>query len=160
MLNNSFTCSNGHTFEANAKLRARCPECGLLARRFGKAEPKQEPVVTKPKEVVHSVKPKVHKATLLRAGRPRLPKPVIEKEPIVPKRKVVARKSPSKAVVKPATKLTPGRASAGLVKVHKVKRIATPTVNRRPKRTAIARHITTNRKESFLDRVMTRFGPG
>jgi len=28
-----FTCPNGHKFSAIAKLRARCPECGITARR-------------------------------------------------------------------------------------------------------------------------------
>lgn len=35
-ISNSFTCPSGHTFNAVAKLRARCPDCGLMARReFG-----------------------------------------------------------------------------------------------------------------------------
>ena len=29
----SFKCPNGHTFDAIAKLRARCPQCGITARR-------------------------------------------------------------------------------------------------------------------------------
>lgn len=32
-ISNSFTCPSGHTFNAVAKLRARCPDCGLMARR-------------------------------------------------------------------------------------------------------------------------------
>ena len=32
-LTSSFTCPNGHTFTAIAKLRARCPTCGATTRR-------------------------------------------------------------------------------------------------------------------------------
>lgn len=33
---NTFNCANGHSFDAVAKLRARCPECGVMTRRaFG-----------------------------------------------------------------------------------------------------------------------------
>lgn len=32
-ITNDFTCPTGHKFSAVAKLRARCPDCGLMARR-------------------------------------------------------------------------------------------------------------------------------
>ena len=130
ILNNAFTCSNGHSFEANAKIRARCPECGVTARRDFKAikptvdpEPKMEP-----KPVV-KLEPKVSvkKPILLQQGRPR----------VMPAKKTVVKKP----TVKP--KLLPGKSvSSGLVKTHRISARGTiPTITKRPIKTAPARSI-------------------
>jgi hypothetical protein len=45
---NEFTCPNKHPFKAVAKLRARCPNCGLMARRnFNSPVPAPTKITTK-----------------------------------------------------------------------------------------------------------------
>ncbi len=156
ILTTPFTCSNGHSFTANAKLRARCPECGVLAK---KSFTPTVPTVLKTKEPKPTdVKPTVRKTPLLvREGRPRLvpklkkaiTKPVTKKAPVALKRPIV--KKPVKAL---------GKTVSGIVKIQRVTRVATPQVTGRPKRTAIARHIRVPKKESFMDSITRRFGPG
>jgi hypothetical protein len=129
----SFTCPNKHSFEANAKLRARCPECGVLARRDftpkTEPDPKLEPIKqTEPK------KPILKKPVLLRQGRPRMP----VKRMIKPH----ATQTKTKATVKSKPRPTVTKVAAGLVTTHTVKaRGVRPTIKRRPVKTAIARGI-------------------
>jgi len=157
ILDNSFTCANGHTFTANAKIRARCPTCGDLARfDFKKVSAKVVDPADPPKEPT---------AVLLRAGRPRVmpKKTVAKKAPAkkslkVPKKKIVAapvknRKPNPKVVGKVAAT---GKAAAGIVKVRRVTGKIQPRITRAPKRTAIARHI--EGPKSYLDSMMERFG--
>lgn len=47
---NDFTCPNGHPFKAIAKLRARCPECGVMARRSFGGSKSETPEAPKPPE--------------------------------------------------------------------------------------------------------------
>jgi len=151
ILNNQFTCSNGHSFEANAKIRARCPECGVTARRkFETALPK--PPEIKP-EPTHKA-PTVLKPILLKQGRPR----------VMPARKTTASRKPA---VKPSRK-TPvvsaikGKVAGGLVKS---KRITTkgvmPTIRQRPIKTAPARTIkgegSPRSSKRFADEVFEKF---
>lgn len=123
LMETPFHCSNGHSFTANAKLRTRCPECGVSTKRsFEKIIDKViEP--TKPDPVVET-KPKTG-PVLVRQGRPRMP----------------AKKAaePRKPVSKPiGAKVL----SAGLVKSHTIKRRGVmPTIKKRPVKTAIARGI-------------------
>src|ERR1035437_6269712 len=100
IMENTCHCSNGHTFEANAKLRRRCPECGVSTKRSFDVKPLVEKV-----EAVLEAKPKpveVTKVTpgpvLIRQGRPRMAA-----------KKPVAAKKPS---------LIGAKVSAGLVKSH------------------------------------------
>lgn len=96
-LSTPFTCPNGHSFTANAKLRARCPECGTMARKsFGsikdpKPEPHEEPETdpqeNPPKEPVKESKPQIK---VLRQGRTREKKAPVRMAR--PKEKPVARK--------------------------------------------------------------------
>ena len=121
LMETPFHCSNGHSFTANAKLRTRCPECGVSTKRsFEKVIEKViEPI--KPDPVVET-KPKTG-PVLVRQGRPRMP----------------AKKAaePRKPVSKPI-----GAVSAGLVKSHTIKRRGVmPTIKKRPVKTAIARGI-------------------
>jgi len=131
MLDNPFTCANGHSFRANAKLRARCPQCGLMTKRDFKAvEP--EPEATKPEAVKTEptkpeAKPVAKKPVLLKQGRPRA---MPRKPPVV-----------SKRTAKPPA-LVGGKVASGLVKSHKVKRPGTmPTIKGRPIKTAPARSV-------------------
>ena len=161
ILDNSFTCTNGHSFTANAKVRARCPQCGALTRRdftvFTPKEPKEPKTTEARKEPL-----------LVREGRPRIvsPKgptkgvPRSTDKQVTLKKSVTTKKATTRKPVKSLAKPL-GKTASGIVKVS---RIATkgqsPQVTRKPKRTAIARHIRVPQKESFMDSVVRRFGPG
>ena len=160
ILETPFTCPNGHSFTANAKLRATCPDCGAMARKSftPKTEKKPEPVIAK-KDVTQGRK--TGTAVLLRRGRPRMAlKP--KEEPVVPKRSVASKTKTTRKVIASSkakvTKSTGPRVAAGIVKTHRLKGTVTPRVNRPPKRTAIARHIA--QPTSFFDSVIQRYGPG
>lgn len=123
---NRFKCSNGHSFEANAKLRTRCPECGVSTKRsFEKPVVEDKVNVTEKPEVTLVEKPITKSGpVLVRQGRPRMPV----------KKPVSTPKKPSR--------LIGSKVSAGLVKSHTIKkRGVTPTVTKRPIKTAIARGI-------------------
>src|ERR1035437_6262005 len=72
IMENTFHCSNGHTFTANAKLRTRCPECGVSTKRAFDAKP----LVEKVDAVLESKPVEKTKVTLgpvlVRQGRPRM----------------------------------------------------------------------------------------
>ncbi len=159
MFDNEFACPKGHKFRANAKLRARCPEHGLLARRGF-----EERTITEPEPVVtdgeSTETPEPKKPVLLRQGRPRLmvkkastpvPKKAVKN---VAKAVTAKKKASARSVTKPT-----GKVSAGIVKTHRIVGRVTPSVSRKPKRTAIARHIKLPSQRSFTDSVMERFGP-
>lgn len=152
IFDNEFTCPNGHTFKANAKLRTRCPECGSVAK-MDFTKPKEEPKEPKVEPKEPETKPKEtesKKPVLVRQGRPR----IMPKSP-EPKAKNTMKK-PSVKVKKPSV----GKTVSGLVKTKRISVAgSTPTVRKPPKRTAIARHISTPGKESFLDSVVRRYGP-
>lgn len=159
VLDNAFKCRNGHSFNANAKIRARCPECGELTKRSFTVDPPKLVDDTKPKE---KHEPLVRKAPLLvREGRPRL----VPTKPAASKtitKKAPAKKAPvakKRAIVKTPVKAL-GKTVSGIVKTHKITRVATPKVTGKPKRTAVARHVRVPQKESLIDSVMRRFGPG
>lgn len=145
-----FTCSNGHNFVANAKLRTKCPECGVMVRRtFQKDDTPQSsetPVI-----VSADPKPKLSGPVLVRQGKS-MPKTVAKTTKTIAKPKV----NP-KASLKAPTKI-----AAGLVKTSKVSKGVTPVVKRRPQRSAVSK-ISANaggqqvRKSYFRD-VMERFG--
>ena len=150
ILDTSFTCPNGHPFKANAKVRARCPQCGALAKRNFSDTPPSDLKPDDPPSDDNEPKLKNKKPILVRQGRPRS----------MPPKPVAKNKSPEKKITikKPVKSL--GRTASGIVKTHRVTKIQTPKVTRPPKRTAIARHIQTPRKESVIDSVMRRYGPG
>ena len=146
LLENTFRCTNGHDFKANAKIRARCPECGASTKRnFDKLvekatakleEPKKDPIVTPAKKKAGPV--------LIRQGRPRV---------------MVAKKSPVKTKPKGTTII--GSHSAGLVKSHTITRHGTrPQVTGRPPKTAIARGIKAGKEvvAPYWHSVADRFG--
>jgi len=154
ILNNAFTCSNGHSFEANAKLRARCPECGVTARRDFKAtivpkviEPKVEPK-TEPKT---EPKVAVKRPILLQQGRPRE----------MPVKKTAAKKPTiKKPHVKPSL-ISSSKASSGLVKTKRITtRGAMPTITKRPSKTAPARGIKEHgsRTQPYWHEVVQKYG--
>lgn len=137
-LDTEFHCSNGHTFRANAKLRARCPECGVGTKRgFDKVvaavvdkpeEPKVEPKV-EPKKVIAG-------PVLIRQGRPRMPA-----------KKAAAHAAPPKKL--PAKRTILGsKASGGLVSRHRVTKVGIrPRVTGKPPKTAAARGIAAGNRE-------------
>ena len=124
---NQFHCQNGHSFEANAKLRTRCPECGVSTKRSFE---KVIAAVVKPPDLtpepVKEPEPKVKTGpVLIRQGRTRM---AVKKPPV----KSVAKKRPIGAKV----------LAAGLVKSHTIKTRGTmPTIKRHPVKTAVARGI-------------------
>lgn len=130
---NTFHCSNGHTFEANAKLRTRCPECGVSTKRAFDVKP----VIDK---VVEAVKPE-----------PEQPKPApITK--VTPGPVLVRQGRPRMAVKKPTPPKKPSiigaKVAGGLVKSHTIKTRGTmPTIKKRPVKTAIARGIQTGHEQ-------------
>lgn len=153
MLDNTFTCSNGHTFNANAKLRARCPECGVTARRkFDDAKP-TVPVEPKVEPVVAKTEPTVKRPVLLKQGRPR----VMPKRATTPKKPPVVSKRPTTVI--PRKTVT---ASAGLVRSTKIKSRGTmPTIKARPPKTAPARTIQGGqqpRQPRYWEKVAEKYG--
>lgn len=156
VLDNSFTCSNGHTFSANAKIRARCPECGVTAKRDFKAlipAPKIDPPTPEIKKVEAKTEPivVVKKPVLLKQGRPRI-MPRNTKPPVV-----------SKRPVKPS--LVGGKVAGGLVKSKRVKTPGTmPTIRARPIKTAPARgvkeHGASRSSKPFWHEVAEKYGIG
>lgn len=135
VLSNEFTCPNNHKFVANAKLRARCPECGQMARRpFGErkvvktsdSEPgvkeRLESTRTKPdkepeEQETESDEPSPKKQVkVLRAGRTREQKVVVHHM--------------AKPKLKSSLKI---KSANGLIKHKKVIRRAIPSVNLKPR---------------------------
>lgn len=164
ILMNQFKCSNGHTFEANAKLRTRCPSCGVMTKRsFGVLPevPKEAPPEEPKSEPKHTIKHPV----LIRQGRPRMPHKkvvaAIKEEPKAMSKKATKPKVMPKKATKPKGRtLLNSRVSAGIVKTHTVKaRGVMPTIKRHPVKTAIARSIKIHdQKPSFQDEVIRKFG--
>lgn len=137
ILDNGFTCPNGHSFRANAKLRTRCSECGTLARRdFAKVED-EKPKPEEEKNVEAKKEPKEQKKpVLLRQGRPRMPKNVAKGTTI------------------------PKKVSGGLVKRHRVVGKAAPGITKLPRKTNRARITETARggDKPYWKQVAERYG--
>jgi len=119
-LSTDFTCPNGHEFKANAKLRARCPECGQMARRFGgtkrteeppKVDPPETPEVTPPVKTESEPPPVKQQPKIIRRGRTREPK----------------------VVTKAARKTVVNKNAGGIVKHKKVTSKAIPNVTGKPR---------------------------
>lgn len=160
-ITNTFTCPKGHTFDAVAKIRARCPECGAMVRRnFSTEAPKPNPDGQEPKHEP-AIKPVQHKGTVvIRQGRP------------MPARKVTKPAHTSKAKVTPKPKThvtTPTRAvvaekprvvSSGVVQMRKAKAGVTPTIKRTPRKSSVSRvaHEIGGRNKSYMQRVIDRYG--
>lgn len=162
MFNNEFVCSDGHTFNANAKSRSRCPECGKPSRRVFAKEPANPsesvtggdsaPVASPP---VNTTEPVKETIKLIRKGKPRVS--TMPKRTTPPKGKDGKFLSSKKAAsVKTSTNK--------LVKRHTVsastKKPAMPKVRRPPKKTAIARHIAPEKNQSYADMMMEQYGIG
>lgn len=153
ILDNSFVCTNGHKFNANAKVRARCPECGTLTRRDFTADPPD----IKPKK---AAKPTAHgnpikHTIMLRQGKPRMARPKV-KAPIKTEPKTVARKPVPRVVKKPVAKI-----AGGLVKTQRITGTALPSIKRKPAKTAVARHVegrSSRSNTSYADEMVNRFG--
>jgi hypothetical protein len=145
MESNTFTCHKGHTFTAVAKLRARCPECGELVRRtFTSASPAPEV-----HEVAESTTPVKGRARIVRTGKPRSAAQrandarlaALHKKPV-----------PKAAPAKPATR--------GVLKTKRVAPPVTPTVHKRPTKTAVSKHASAfgAKQRSVLEEMMERAG--
>ena len=131
---NTFHCPNGHEFEANAKLRARCPECGASTKRgFEVKVPVVEPIkVEEPKveaRVPNRDEPIKSKLKLVRQGRPRI--------------MAAKHKAPAKTPAKPKKPgIIGNKASGGLVAKKRITTVgARPQITRKPLKTAVARGI-------------------
>ncbi len=169
VMDNPFLCSNGHPFRANAKIRARCPQCGAMARRDFKGDTKppattEEGQTPEPKNERH--KPIEH-PVILRQGRT----PMVAKKPRTPaqlandKRLSAMRKKAASA--KPTThsathkSIGSGRVANGLVQTRRITKPVIPTVNKRPQRTAVAgqlKKLPAVKPKRFMDQVIERFG--
>lgn len=167
LLDNTFVCSNGHRFNANAKIRARCPECGLLTKRsFTEPKTDDKPVAPKP-----AAKSSIKHTVMLRQGTPRMArpksKPVVSAKPKVEPKpepvKAEPKVMPKKTVSKPKATISKTKPVAGgLVKTQRIHGTAIPTIKRKPAKTAVARHIEgrSSRKTSYTDSMIGRFGFG
>lgn len=121
VLDNEFTCPNGHSFKANAKLRARCVQCGSMARKDFTAAPViEKPVEDKP-EVKPEDKPEVKKPRLIRQGKPRMAAP------------------------KKVTPIVKKKVAGGLVKSRRVTGKVMPGITKMPRKTNRARVTSTAR---------------
>ncbi len=156
MFNNEFTCPDGHTFKANAKLRARCNECGKMARRaYNQAAPSPDPVVTGgevPPEPPVTTASNDGGLKLIRRGKPKV-MPKKTTPPRVNGRFVSVKKKAT--VKKPTTQLvTKKTVSAGTKKKPTM-----PRVTKKPPRTAVARHVAGGGgKQSYADEMINNYG--
>lgn len=171
ILDNTFVCSNGHQFKANAKIRARCPECGLLTKRSFTAT---EPVKHTSEPPKHEPKPSIKHTIMLRQGKPRTARPkakikpptVIKTEPVKTepvKVEPVAKKPVVKTTTKPKVTVAKAKPIAGgLVKSQRIRGTAIPSIKKKPAKTAVARHIEgrSSRRTSYADSMIGRFGFG
>jgi hypothetical protein len=136
ILENDFKCPNGHSFVANAKVRARCPECGTLTKRFGRA-----PILTKPELVVaEGVTPSetpsvIPGVQLLRQGK----RTMATKTPAKP-----ARKGPPKGVIPP--QFLKNKKPSAVVHTRPGLQKSTPMITKRPKKMATARVTNVSKK--------------
>lgn len=152
ILQTAFTCTNGHSFTANAKLRARCPQCGQLARKDFTATP-ANPEASQPSN--GSIKSPI----LLRQGKS-MPRHV--KKPAATVKPKAPHTYASRAG---AVNRAPAKVSGGTVKMHsKVAKGIMPKVKGAPPKTAIARHIENRSSKpsitGYADEMMERFGVG
>lgn len=161
VMDNPFTCTNGHSFRANAKVRARCPDCGAMARRDFKEAAKP---ATEGKEPETKTDPnkKLEHPVILRQGKT----PVVTHKPrsaaqlANDKRLSELRKQHAKPKTSRSSALNP-RVANGLVKTRRVTRPSIPTVNKRPRRTAVAgqlKNFPGSKSKSFMDQVIDTFG--
>lgn len=160
MLDNAFTCSNGHSFRANAKIRARCPECGASTKRDFKAATEPKPKVAEPTDgdktvVTEVVAAVVPKPVLLKQGKPR-PMPV--KKPAVAAAKTKPKTAKSNLIGSP-------KVASGLVKARRITSRGTmPVVKARPIKTAPARtvkeHGSSRGTRPFWHDVADKYGIG
>lgn len=158
VMDNPFLCGNGHHFRANAKVRARCPECGAMSRRNFDAAPTTEEKPTENKQHVPLTEPKI-----LRQGRTRMPEKKARTPAQLANDKRLAamhKKAAGNARPSNSSALKP-RVANGLVKTRRISRPVVPTVNRRPKRTAVAgqlKSLPSPKSKSFMDQVIDTFG--
>lgn len=160
--NTEFSCPDGHAFKANAKLRARCPQCGKMSRRAFTT--KEEPVgdnsaLATGGESTPVPEPPVaptRKVELIRRGKPK----IMVKRTAPPKGKDGKFLSSKKR-----SSITTGKSTnSGLVKKHTVvskgKKPVMPKVTGKPPRTAVARHVSggDNKNVSYADRMMNDYG--
>lgn len=153
-----YTCPNGHSFRANAKLRSRCPECGVMARRGSASsrKPAETPPV-EPKVEIQEPKTSVEKVVaktirVVRQGRERMPAAKKPAPKPTPKRTA---KTPIKAV---GVKNSINRTQSGLVKKQRMPRGTTPVVKGLPKK--IAQSRSTMQKRPFWHQVAEWVGFG
>lgn len=162
IMDNPFACPNGHSFRANAKIRARCPKCGATARRDFKESTETPATEGEHTESARTEHKPISSPVILRQGRT----PVVAKKTRTPaqlandKRLSEMRKGASNIVKKPRAVPTT-RVANGLVKARRVTKPSIPTVNKRPKRTAVAgqlRNTPVGKSKSFMDQVIDTFG--
>jgi predicted nucleic acid-binding Zn-ribbon protein len=162
VMDNPFLCTNGHSFTANAKIRARCPSCGAMARRNFKEESKSS--TTEEEHTEHNERHKpIEHPLILRQGRT----PVATAKKRSPaqlandKRLSEMRKKASNAKPSTTRKSAVGnRVANGLVKTQRVTRPSIPGVTKRPQRTAVAgqlRNLPAAKPKSFMDQVIDTF---
>jgi hypothetical protein len=164
MYNNEFICPDKHAFSANAKIRARCPECGKMARRTyvpkevptpvlaDGVEPATSPEITPPEPTTNGLQ-------LIRRGRP---KGIMVAKKTTPAkdangRFVSSKKPTSDKSKKPVTKTSNQLVSRKTVSAGTKKKPTMPKVVKRPPRTAIARHIAGG-KVSYADQMIGSYG--
>lgn len=158
ILQTEFSCPNGHSFTANAKLRARCPTCGAMAR--------VDFTAAKPKPATEQHNGSIKEPVLLKQGKA-MPRRVTK---TVSKAKTVAKKATPKGVDRAATRAgasnmgSAAKPASGLLKTHTgLAKGTTPKVTGKPPKTAIARHIEGKGSRgimSYVDTMMERAGFG
>lgn len=162
VMDNPFTCANGHNFRANAKIRARCPQCGSMARRDYKAQ-EASPTTEGEKKKEH--KP-ITEPVILRQGRTPVatPKKPVAKKPRTPAqlandKRLAALRSGKTPASKPKTTV-----AHGIVNTRRITKPQVPKVNQKPTRTAVAGQIkqrkvapNSSKGKSFMDQVIDQF---
>jgi len=141
-----FTCPNGHDFKANAKLRARCPECGSMARRFGASHkppevPKPESTPDPTKEELSPVEPE---------SVPEPPKPTVKIVRRGRVRNITVAKPKPRTVVK----------KTGLITHKKVRSSNPPVVKAKPRGNREHKVVEAGRDRPFWHDVADKYGIG
>jgi len=160
ILATAFTCPNGHSFTANAKLRARCPTCGAVAKREFKAEAPKPDV--KPEPTPEPKKPtRLKGPRLVKQGNPNRPPRVRRTRSLADtireaKDNAAVAKTRTPKGPKPVTKI-----AKGLVTKRRVARNVTPKAGARPPKTSISKvtKYGAGGNEPYWEKVKSRFMP-
>lgn len=143
-LSTPFTCPKGHSFTANAKLRARCPECGTMARKSFNSSKGEPPDPAEP--------PPSNRIDPVAVGTE---PDDIEPEPIKSVQVIRRGRQRTKSMPKPQHRTVSKK--HGIVKHRTVRRTLVPSVTGKP--TGNREHKITEREDGpYWHKVADKYG--